>query len=57
MPNEFRLRLPEKSPRAARLATMFANQASVPKEVYPFKILSINRVHVRSFLFICFVLQ
>jgi hypothetical protein len=33
------------SPRAARLATMFANPAYVPKEVCPFKILSINRVH------------
>jgi len=41
MPNEFRLR----PPPAARFATMYANQASVPKEFCPFKILSINRVH------------
>jgi len=32
-------------PPAARLATMYANQAYLPKEVCPFKIMSINRVH------------
>jgi hypothetical protein len=45
MPNEFRLRLPEKAPSCSRLATMYVEQAYVPKEVRYSTILSINRVH------------
>ena len=32
-------------PPATRLATMYTNQAYLPKEVCPVKIMSINRVH------------
>jgi len=42
---------------AARLATMYADQASLPKEVCHFKILSINQVHEVSGHFLSSVLD
>ena len=42
---------------AASLATLYADQASVPNEVHPFKILSLNRVHEASGHFLASVLD
>jgi hypothetical protein len=42
---------------AARVAALYAEQSSVPNEVRPFKILSINRVHEVSGHFLSSVLD
>ena len=44
-------------PVTRRLATLYADQASVPNEVHPFKILSLNRVHEVSGHFLASVLD
>jgi hypothetical protein len=44
-------------PPAARLTAMYANQAYVPRDACPFKIVSINRVHEVSGHFFSSVLD
>jgi hypothetical protein len=57
MPNESRLRLPEKRPSVAPFAAMCGNQVRVALEVAQYNILSINRVHEVSGHFLSPVLD